>query len=268
MLLYGNPGVGKGSYIDVLIKHNKLENCTMKINASMEGGIDTIREKVKVFAQSANFEVGKLKLVYLNEVDHPNLQVAQQSLRQLMEDVQKTTQFILACNYVQNIIPELKSRCQCYNIYSPPATEIFKKCEHILKSEGIKYSKGSIVDLVKKSYPDIRNTIITLRSNVIDGKLREKIEFSSADKIFDSVLEAMKTKDPEQIRKILKSNTIYYPQLYEYLYKKIMEEDDIFSNDAGMILLIGEHSYRDNIVSIKEINFMHMVFESLTKGYL
>lgn len=268
MFIYGPPGVGKGSYVDVVINENELHNSTLKINASLEGGIDTIREKVLPFAQAANYEMGKLKLVYLNECDHPNLQAAQKSLRDLIERTNKITQWILICNYPEVVIDELKSRCQAYHFNRPPAQEIYKKCENILKNEEVVYKKTTLLDIVKKSYPDIRNTIITIRANVIDGKLKEKVEFSGADKTFEEVLKSMQSGDPEQVRKVLKSNTIFYPQLYEFLYTNLMTEDKVFKDDAEALLLIGEHAYRDNVSSIKEINFMHMIFKMLKSGVL
>ncbi|MFW6007936.1 MAG: AAA family ATPase [archaeon] len=268
MLLYGPPGTGKGSYVDVMVNHNDISDSTMKINASLEGGIDTIREKVKSFSQASNFNIGTLKLVYLNEADHPNLMAAQQSLRQLIEDTQKLTQFVLVCNYPNNVIEELKSRLQEFNITNPPADEIFKKCEYILNNEGVKYNKKTVVEIIKRVYPDVRNTIITLRKNVVDGKLIENVQFSASDKVFGRVLSAMQSGDPEKVRKVLKTETIYYPQLYEYLYNQIMEKDSVFKNDAEALVFIGEHAYRDSVVAIKEVNFMHMVFEMLRAGVI
>ncbi|MFW6046873.1 MAG: hypothetical protein ACOCP4_03690 [Candidatus Woesearchaeota archaeon] len=206
--------------------------------------------------------------IVTHNCDHPNLQAAQQSLRALIEETNKITQWIFACNYPQYVIPEIKSRCQVFNITNPPANEIFAKCEYILKNEGVKYKKKTIVDLIKKTYPDIRSTINTLRRNSINGKLQENIEFSSADKIFESILESMKTGDPEKVRKILKSNTIYYPQLYEFIYNKLMTEDKVFKDDAEAILLVGEHLHRDSHSSIKEINFIHMIFKMLKNGVI
>ncbi len=270
MFIYGPAGIGKGSFIDVLVNENDLKNSILKINASIEGGIETIREKVLPFSQAANYEIGKLKLVYLNEIDHPNIQASQRSLRDLMEATNKITQWCLLANYPENIIPELKSRCQSFHFNSPPAKEIYKRCGFILKNENVEFKKSSLVSLIKKCYPDIRNTIITLRQNVIDGKLKEQIIFNNADKTFDEIFQAIKTKDPEEVRKILKSSTIFYQQLYEYLYTKIMDnkDDDIFGNDAEMILLISEHLWRDTFVAIKEINFMDMIFKALKKGII
>lgn len=268
MLIYGPPGVGKGSYIDVLINENDIKTSTLKINASMEGGIDTIRQKVMPFAQAANFDMNTLKLVYLNEYDHPNLSTSQKSLRQLIEDTQKTTQWVLACNYVESVIPEIMSRCQCFHINNPPAKEIFQRCEYILQSEKVNYNKKTLLELVKRSYPDIRNTIITLRQNVINKNLKEKIEFTNADKTYEIVLSGIKSGDPEKVRKVLRSNTINYPKLYEFLYNKLMNEDEVFKDDAEAIVLIAEHAYRDVLVAIKEINFMHLIFLMMKKGII
>ena len=121
MLIYGLPGVGKGTFVNNLIKENGLENHTLKINASDETGIDAIRMKVKTFAQAMSID--KMKLVYLNEADSLSSgpQGAQKMLRDLIESTQSNTQFILACNYEQYIIDELKSRCQLFHIANPPA---------------------------------------------------------------------------------------------------------------------------------------------------
>lgn len=267
MLLYGPPGIGKGAYVNILINHNDIKDSVLKINASMELNIDMMRQNVKSFAQSMGFS-GKLKLIYLNEIDSGNILAAQKSLRQLIEDTQGNCQFILVCNYEQNIIPELKSRMQLFHFCNPPAAEIFKRCKYILDQEKVEYNNKTIVELIKRTHPDIRNTIISLRQNVIDGKLQNKIKLSASDELFEDILNSIKSGDPEKVRKILKSNTIFYPQLYEFLYSSIMDNDEVFKNDAEAILLISEHLYRDNIVNIKEINFMHMIFKFLKNGII
>jgi replication-associated recombination protein RarA len=86
LILHGNPGVGKGSFVDVLIKECNLENCTLKINASLDFSMEDVRSKIKVFAQASNFEMDKKKLIYLNEFDHANVLAAQKSLRALQEE--------------------------------------------------------------------------------------------------------------------------------------------------------------------------------------
>lgn len=267
MLLYGPPGVGKGCFVDILINHNNLKNFTLKINASSETGIDSIRDKVVPFASA--FSPGQMKLVYLNEADAlsgTNQSSAQKSLRDLMETVQSNTRFIFACNYEQYIIPEIKSRCQMINISNPPKKDIVMKMAYILQSEKVKFNPKSLISIVNRTYPDIRNTIITLRQNVNNGELAENIVLSSSEKIFNKILDAMKSGNPENVRIELRSKTIYYLGLYEYLYEQLMTQDEVFKNDGTAILHICEHFHRNETIPNKEINFMHLVFKMLEDG--
>lgn len=265
IMLVGPPGTGKGTFTNVFLNETgiKEKRNFIKINCSDETGIDNIREKVKSFSMGISFE--GVKVVYLNECDYLSHN-AQAMLRDLMETVHKTTRFILCCNYGHKIIPELQSRCEVYQLDNPPAADVVKRCWWILDQENVKYDKKDVVDLVKQIWqnrPDIRKTLITLKKNIVDGKLVSGIKLSFSEEVYDEILTSMKAGDPEQVRKLLKSNTIDYTSLYKYLYDKLMTEDSVFSKDAQAILHIGEHSYRDSVVAIKEINFMHMYFRMI-----
>jgi len=265
MLIYGPPGVGKGTFVEVLKNYNDLNGLTLKINASDETGIDAMRDKVKSFATAMSID--KMKLVYLNEADSltSGPQGSQKMLRDLMESTQNNTQFILVLNYINLVIPEILSRCQVYNITSPPAVDIFKYCQKILLSEKVKFKPDSLISLVKKCYPDVRNTIITLQQNVIDGVLSDNLVESASEQVYKQILDNM-MKDPSEVRKILKSNTIHYDGLYNYLYEQLMTDDDLFTDDGSAIIHTGEASYRNSIVANKEINFMSMYFKMLNDG--
>lgn len=266
MLIYGPPGVGKGTFVNILIKHHQLERCVLKINGSDETGIEVMRDKVKTFAQAMS--IGKMKLVYLNEADSltKGEQGSQKMLRDLIEMTQSNTQWILCCNYEQYIIPELKSRCQVFELASPPAEAIFKYCKAILTAEKIKYDPASVVNIVKKCYPDIRSTIVTLRQNVVNGQLSKEVVQSNTQKVFDEILTKM-NKDPNEVRKVLKSHAIHYEGLYAHIFEHLMDEspdrETIFSDEANAVVHLGEAAYRNNIVAIKEINFMHMYFKMI-----
>lgn len=266
MLIYGPPGVGKGTFVNILIKQHGLEGNVLKINGSDETGIDVMRDKVKTFAQAMS--IGKMKLVYLNEADSltKGEQGSQKMLRDLIEMTQANTQWILCCNYEQYIIPELKSRCQMFELANPPADAIFKYCKAILTAEKIKYEVSSIINIVKKCYPDIRSTIVTLRQNVIDGQLSKEVVQSNTQKVFDEILTKL-SKDPTEVRRVLKSHAIHYEGLYTHLFDHLMDESperiDVFSDEANAIVHVGEASYRNNIVANKEINFMHMYFKMI-----
>jgi len=260
IMLYGNPGVGKGTFAHILLEQTGLPK--LWINASDETGIDAMRDKVRGFA-TAMASHGDMKIVVLNEGDSltSGMQGSQKMLRQLMEDVQKITRFILLCNYDRYIIPELRSRFTSLKIENPPKSGIAKFCLKILKSEKIKLTKESvshIKHIVEKCYPDIRKTINVLQENCIEGNLIGS-RLSASEGIWDKILKGIVSKDIENVRQILKSNYIDYNELYSYLFENAGD----FKEPGGAILLIGEHLHRNAISDIKEINFMHMVVDMI-----
>lgn len=252
LLLYGNAGLGKGTFTNILLRSTGFDK--MWLNASDFTGIDAIRERVRPFATSMSMT--DLKIVVLNEADSltSGPQGAQKMLRQLMEDVQKITRFVLICNYEHNIIDELKSRCGGgIQFDNPPAKEIGKFCLKILKMEKVKYKAEDVISIVQKCYPDIRKTIQVLQLNTIN-KVLVGSRLSISEDVWKKIFNFMLKQDIENVRKELKSNYIDYPDLFKYLYENVGE----FKEPGGAILLIGEHLNRNTFYPIKEINFMQM----------
>jgi replication factor C small subunit len=255
LLLYCKPGVGKGTFTHIFLKETGLDY--LWVNASDERGIDVMRDKIKSFATALG--ISGIKVVVLNEGDALTTE-AQGMLKQLIEDVHKITRFIFLANYEHPFIPEIKSRCQVIEISNPPGADILKFCEHILKSEGVEYDRKTVVSIIKKCHPDIRSIIWRLQENTIDGILKSDM-ISRSESTFLSVLEMMKKSDIEGVRKFLRSNTIDYIGLYEYLFENVGE----FKSPGDAIIEIGEHLYRNDSMAIKEINFVHM-FVKMMKG--
>lgn len=260
LLLYGMPGVGKGTFTNILLKETGYDY--LWINASDEGKVDDIKSKVKSFATSLG--ITPLKIVVLNEADALSFTAgsggssAQEILRQLMEDVHKVTRFIFLANYERNIIKELKSRCQIININNPPGTEIFRFAMNVLSREKIKFKKETVLSIVKKCHPDIRSTILALQENSVNGKLIGD-RISGDEELHGVILRQIVTGDIEGVRKNLRSNAIDYTSLYKFLYENAGE----FKSPGDAIIEIGDHLVNDNIVAIKEINFMHMVMKMM-----
>jgi replication factor C small subunit len=262
LMLIGPPGVGKGTYTRIFLKKTKLDN--MWINASDERGIDTIRTKVKEFGRAMGFT--GLKIIVMNEADALTPD-AQKSLRDEIEFVQGVTRFIFQANYGHMIIDALKSRCQIVEMTNPPAKEIFNHCYKILKDEKITTGpkeKKVVIEIIKRCYPDIRSTINTLQQNVVQGKLRDKPVFSATEETFAEIFSAMKVKDVDAIRKLLRSNYISYSDLYSYLFEQAGE----FASPGDAILAIGEALRWDSLVAIKEINFMYMIMDIIKRGII
>ena len=258
----GPPGIGKGTFMDILLNYSGKNIDCLKINGSDETGVDCIRDKIKPFSESVGFS-DRVKVVYINEADRLSKN-AQDMLRDLIERVHDVTRFILLCNYPDRLTSEILSRCPLIWIPNPPIKDIAKRCLYILKKEGIKYNTQDVINIVKSTYPDIRHAINTLKYNVIDGVLSSNITVKNIDQMYQDVVDAMKECDPGEVRKVLRSNPIDYVKLYEFLYKLIMDsESDIFKNDMSAILHISEGAYRNDIVAIKEISFMNMYIKML-----
>lgn len=188
----------------------------------------------------------------------------QYMLRDLIEQVHKITRFILMCNYGHKVIPELQSRCQVVEMGSPPLKDVAKFAMSILKQEGIDVKKvETVVSVVKKLYPDIRSIINTLQLNVVHGVL-DSVKMENINGVYESILKMAKDSDLDGIRKTLRSNTINYVELYQYLFDNVGE----FKNPGDAIIDIADALYRDSIIAIKEINFIGFIVKLLKKGCL
>jgi replication factor C small subunit len=258
MILYGKPGVGKGTFTHILLKETGLDY--LWVNASDERGIDVMRDKIKSFATALG--ISGMKIVVMNEGDALTTD-SQKMLRQLIEDVQRITRFIFLANYEHMFIPEIKSRCQVIEVSDPPGRDILEFCERILKSEHVKYDKKTVISIIKKCHPDIRKTIWRLQENTIDNVLKGDT-ISASENSFKSILDMMVKKDLDGLRSFLRSNVVDYIGLYDFLFENVGE----FASPGDAILEIGEHLYRNDSMAIKEINFIHMVVSMMKGGVL
>lgn len=247
--LVSPPGQGKGTFTNIFLRTKKYD--FIKINCSAETSIETIRGKVQQFATSLG--ATEYKIVVLNEFDFMSVS-AQAMLRDLIEEVNGMTRFIIQCNYKHKVIPEIFSRCPEINMGNPPVKEILKKCIDIIKDNNIKLTdKNHLTDIVKNCYPDIRKTINTIQLNVSNGVLNGSKMLGNEN--YEMILKHIKNGDMNGIRTVIRNNMIDYPDLYNYLFENVGD----FKKVGDAIITIGEYLYRDTQIAIKEINFLAMI---------
>ena len=261
LLLHGKAGTGKTTLAKLLVSNIDCDQ--MYINASDENNVETVRNKIKVFASSVGFK--DLKVIILDECDFltPNAQAA---LRNLMETFSKNCRFIITCNFVERIIDPIQSRCQSYQIIPPSKKEVAVHTSNILNTEGVTYDNNDIVTMVNSSYPDIRRIINSVQRNIVDNNLIVDTESLVQNDYKLQVLEILETQDKKlafkNLRQLLADSQIRdYADLFRLLYDEI----DSYGKGhiAEVILTIAKYELSDAQVVDKEINAMAMLIEIL-----
>ena len=263
LLFIGLPGIGKTSLAKIIVK-DILKCQYLYINASDESGIDVIRNKIKSFAQTRSID-GKIKICILDEADGlSNIggqSNAQSALRNLMEEYSGTTRWILTANYKHKIIPALQSRCQDFDLGTPPINECIKRCIEILKLEKIKVAeseKGKLIELIRGQYPDLRKTINTLQKCTISGELHITEQADNKD-FAVKVLQKIRSKiDITDLRRYTISNELSFENDYHSLLRGLL--DAVFESDLDIekkrmaMIVIAEGLYQHAFVMDKEIS--------------
>ncbi|NCZ70506.1 MAG: AAA family ATPase, partial [Actinobacteria bacterium] len=90
MLLCGTAGTGKTTVAKALCEELKTDYIV--INGSLDGGIDTLRTKIKDFASTVSFG-GGVKVVILDEADYLTV-ATQPALRNFIEEFSANCRFI------------------------------------------------------------------------------------------------------------------------------------------------------------------------------
>lgn len=174
LLFHGTSGTGKTSIILTIAKElygNNMNLMVMKLDASDDRGINSVREEIKGFADKKNmFQVG-VKLIILDEADSMTYD-AQFALRRIIEKYSNNTRFCLICNYENKIIPAIRARCANFRFSPINKEKIIKKLDFICKLEKINFDNKSLNTIALISDGDLRKSInllqsLTMKSNDI-----------------------------------------------------------------------------------------------------
>ena len=174
LLFYGTSGTGKTSTIMVLAKQlykNNVKLMVMKLDASDDRGINSVREEIKGFAEKKNMFQKGVKLIILDEADSMTFD-AQFALRRIIEKYSETTRFCLICNYENKIIPAIRSRCANFRFNPIERHNIINTLSCIAKNENLIIQDNSLEIISNLSNGDLRKAInllqsISMKSNII-----------------------------------------------------------------------------------------------------
>jgi replication factor C small subunit len=211
-------GTGKTSTAKIIAKALKCD--ILSLNSSDERGIDTVRDKIKSFAESMSSLDGMKRCIFMDEADR-STSTAQDALKNIIETYSDNCFFIFTCNDISKITEPIRSRCVLVNFDKPDKKEIKDRLKYICEKEAINDLKEADFDrLINLCYPDIRTMIVRLQNYKVD-----KQDLFTDDNVFHEFAKKIKAKDVKYIYdqiysgqfNILEFNKWYFQQIFEKL---------------------------------------------------
>ena len=258
LLLFGPAGTGKTSLAKLIVK--QLEADHLYINASDENNIEMVRDHIKSFVQTMGFS--KWKIVILDEFKATN--AAQAALNNIMETYSNVARFILTCNYIDKILPSIRSRCTAYHINTPPKVKVASRIATILDKESVKYVPKDILTIVNWYYPDQRTMLNECFRCSSSGTLIPIENKQHHVEYLDDVLTELMSGSPKlsTIRQIVADAKVReFDDLFKFLYDNV---EKITDNHAMIIYHVADTQYKISNVIDGEIQIANM-FNNIIK---
>ena len=268
LLFTGTAGVGKTTAAMALC--NQLDLDFLLVNGSEEGGIDTLRNKIKHFASTVSL-TGGLKVVILDEADYLNPQSTQPALRGFIEEFSENCRFIMTCNFKNRIIEPLHSRCSVveFNMSKKDSAtlcgEFLKRTQDILTAEKIEYETPVLAELIMKHMPDWRRVLNELQRYSASGKIDSAILVSVNEVSVNNLMKALKEKNFKNMRQWVADNIDMEPaalfrKLYDNMYE-FVEPQSI----PQLVLILADYQYKNSFVADHELNMVACLTECMAQ---
>ena len=166
LLFYGNPGTGKTTTIISLINHvygNNVKLMVMKLDASDDRKINTVRDEIKIFAESSHMFIKGTHVVILDEVDLMTLD-AQIALKSIIEKYTATVRFCLICNHENKLLNSIKTKCLNLKFKKLENNFVYDKIQYIAENENCKCNETVLNIITDISKGDLRKAINMLQT--------------------------------------------------------------------------------------------------------
>lgn len=240
---------GKSSLSNAIVK--EIGGEALWINASLERGIDLLRDKIAKFASQNSFD-DKIKIVVMDEFDNASREIFQPAFRGFIDEFSANCRFIITGNYPERIIEPVLNRFEVYDFNQFNRKEvikpIFERLVYILNNEHVQYNNTDVAKIISAHYPSVRAMVASLQKFSTNGVL--EIDESSLDT----------TSQLSNIFKIhnyfdllTTVNSLNTPSsLYSYMYNNL----DLFKSEVlqHVVITIAKYAEMDSHVRDKHLN--------------
>jgi replication factor C small subunit len=191
IMFVGGPGIGKtavaGAFFNELFGPGKAE-AVMETNASLDRGIDYVREDINRFATTKPVGGFPFNIIFLDEFDAMT-KPAQEAMRRIIEINSRTCRFWATVNDPMAIIEPIRNRFLSFRFRPIPSTVGVGALERVANLEKIKYDPGTLEALYEKAEGSLRASLNFLQSIVPPITMEKvgKIE-DSMDKQLNEIL--------------------------------------------------------------------------------
>jgi len=220
------PGTGKTTTAKIIAKALRCD--ILSLNSSDERGIDTVRDKIKGFAESMSSLEGMKRCVFCDEADKMT-STGQDALKNIIETYSDNCFFIFTCNDISKITEPIRSRCVLINFDNPPKAEIKSRLKYICKAEQLSDVTDPDIDrLINLCYPDIRAMVVRLQNYKID-----KQDLFTDDNVFQEFASAIENKDVKYIYDKIYSGQFNILEFNKWFFQRIFQNLDAIGLDKA-----------------------------------
>ena len=236
LLFYGSSGSGKTTTIIAYARQlygEKYKSMILELNGSDDRGINVIRDQIKEFAGTEQPLQRGIKLIILDEADSMTYD-AQFALRRVMELYTYNTRFCLICNYLNKIIPAIKSRCTQFRFSPLDDVSISNKLQEVCDYEEIPFTIDGINAIIRLGEGDMRKCYNLLQSTYMSFQQVNEISVykctgdplpSDINKIFNHLLTSDFNTCYDYILKVKTKKGLALVDIIKHLTEKVELSD-------------------------------------------